>query len=87
MKLSRVLLIAVLVLGLAIGLTSIGAEQPKRELRVTFAWPTYIDPAVGSDFSSSSSFVNLYDSLVYPTPGGDVIPAVAERWEASKDGL
>ncbi|UCD71676.1 MAG: hypothetical protein JSW70_01405, partial [Syntrophobacterales bacterium] len=68
-----------------------GAEKAqaaaKRELRVSFSWPTYIDPAVGSDFSSSSSFPNLYDSLVYPTPKGDVIPHVAERWEASKDGL
>ena len=67
------------------------AEKPApelaKELRVTFAWPTYIDPAVGSDFSSSSSFVNLYDSLVYPTPSGDAIPHVAERWEASADGL
>jgi len=60
---------------------------PAKELRVTFAWPTYIDPAVGSDFSSSSTFVNLYDSLVYPTPSGDAIPHVAERWEASADGL
>ena len=62
-------------------------EELKRELRITFAWPTYLDPAVGSDFSSSSSFVNLYDSLVYPTPSGDVVPHVAERWDASADGL
>jgi len=59
----------------------------KSELRVTYAWPTYLDPAVGSDFSSSSSFVNLYDSLVYPTPSGDAKPHVAERWDASADGL
>jgi peptide/nickel transport system substrate-binding protein len=62
-------------------------EEPAKELRVTFAWPTYIDPAVGSDFSSSSSFVNLYDTLVYPTPDGGVKPNVAERWETSADGL
>lgn len=62
-------------------------EALKRELRVTFSWPTYIDPAVGSDFSSSSSFVNLYDTLVYPTSKGDVVPHVAESWETSKDGL
>ncbi len=62
-------------------------KEVRRELRATEAWPTYIDPAVGSDFSSSSSFVNLYDSLVYPTPTGDVIPHLAERWEASKDGM
>jgi len=63
------------------------APAAKRMLRVTFAWPTYIDPAVGSDFSSSSSFVNLYDTLVYPTSKGDVVPHVAERWDASADGL
>ncbi len=63
------------------------AEEETRQLRVTFAWPTYIDPAVGSDFSSSSTFVNLYDTLVYPTPDGGVKPNVAERWETSEDGL
>jgi len=66
---------------------AVKAEEPLKELRVTFAWPTYIDPAVGSDFSSSSSFVNLYDTLVYPTPDGSVKPNVAERWETSADGL
>jgi peptide/nickel transport system substrate-binding protein len=63
------------------------AGDMKRELRVTFAWPTYLDPAVGSDFSSSSSFVNLYDTLVYPTPTGDAKPHLAQKWEASTDGL
>jgi peptide/nickel transport system substrate-binding protein len=63
------------------------AAEMKRELRATFAWPTYIDPAVGSDFSSSSAFVNLYDTLVYPTADGDVIPHLAESWDASADGL
>ena len=61
--------------------------ETKRELRITFSWPTYIDPAVGSDFSSSSSFVNLYDTLVYPTPDGSSKPHLAERWETSDDGL
>jgi peptide/nickel transport system substrate-binding protein len=59
----------------------------KRVLRVTFAWPTYIDPAVGSDFSSTSSLVNLYDTLVFPNTEGGVDPAVAESWDVSDDGL
>ena len=63
------------------------AQEEMPKLRVTFAWPTYIDPAVGSDFSSSSAFVNLYDTLVYPTPDGGVKPNVAKRWETSEDGL
>ncbi len=56
-------------------------------LRVTFAWPTYIDPAVGSDFSSSSSLVNLYDTLVYPNTNGDPLANVATSWDVSSDGL
>jgi peptide/nickel transport system substrate-binding protein len=59
----------------------------KRLLRATFAWPTYIDPAVGSDFSSTSSLVNLYDTLVFPNTKGGVDPWVAESWDVSDDGL
>jgi len=59
----------------------------KRVFRATFAWPTYIDPAVGSDFSSTSSLVNLYDSLVFPNTEGGVDPHVAESWDVSSDGL
>jgi peptide/nickel transport system substrate-binding protein len=94
------LFVLVLLVLVAVGSWAGGAKEPgpamkegpaapeaKRELRATFAWPTYIDPAVGSDFSSSSAFVNLYDTLVYPTATGDVIPHLADRWEASKDGL
>jgi len=56
-------------------------------LRATFAWPTYIDPAVGSDFSSSASIINLYDSLVYPDTNGNPLPHVATSWETSDDML
>ncbi len=59
----------------------------KTVLRATFAWPTYIDPAVGSDFSSTSSLVNLYDTLVFPNTEGGVDPWVAESWDVSDDGL
>lgn len=58
-----------------------------RLLRVGFAWPTKIDPAVGSDYSSSTAFTNLYDPLVFPTTTGDVKPWVAENWTVSEDGL
>ncbi len=67
----------------------IGQEEaePIRILRITFAWPTYIDPAVGSDFSSSTAIVNIYDSLVYPLPDGTIQPHLAEDWDVSADGL
>lgn len=56
-------------------------------LRATFSWPTQIDPAIGSDNSSSKAITNLYDTLVYPTPEGDIIPHLAKSWEISEDGL
>lgn len=85
MKRSLLILAAGLVL--LAGLSLVGWSDGGGVLRVTFAWPTYIDPAVGSDFSSSSSFVNLYDTLVYPDTKGDPLPHVATAWEASTDGL
>lgn len=62
------------------------AMEEKRVLRATFAWPTFIDPAVGDDFSSSTALTNLYDSLVFPTVGGGYEPWLAESWEVSDDG-
>jgi peptide/nickel transport system substrate-binding protein len=65
------------------------SEEPMepRVLRVSFAWPTFIDPAVGDDFSSSTALTNLYDSLVFPTVGGGYDPWLAESWTTSADGL
>ena len=62
-------------------------EEVGDPLRITFAWPTFIDPAVGVDFSSSCALVNLYDTLVFPNAEGGVDPWLAEKWEASADGL
>jgi len=68
------------------------AEEPAEEaepsvLRSTFSWPTFIDPAVGNDFSSSASLINLYDTLIFPNADGGVDPWLAESWEVSDDGL
>jgi peptide/nickel transport system substrate-binding protein len=56
-------------------------------LTISFANVPNTDPAVGSDEASSSAFVNLYDTLVFPTPSGDVTPSVAKTWSVSSDGL
>jgi peptide/nickel transport system substrate-binding protein len=56
-------------------------------LRKTFSWPTQIDPAIGSDFSSSTAMTNLYDTLVYPTSDGSFDPHLAESWDISEDNL
>jgi len=62
------------------------AMDPVR-LRATFSWPTFIDPAVGNDFSSSHAMTNLYDALIFPNVDGKMEPALAESWDVSDDGL
>ena len=56
-------------------------------LRVTFSWPTFIDPAIGNDFSATASLVNLYDTLIFPNLEGGYDPWVAESWNVSDDGM
>lgn len=58
-----------------------------RSLRITFAWPLYIDPAVGSDYVGSTALANLYDTLVFPNAEGGMDPWLAESWDVSEDGL
>ncbi|MFW6195816.1 MAG: ABC transporter substrate-binding protein [Thermoplasmatota archaeon] len=85
-KILTILLVSVLVMS-AMALTGCTQEASGETsyLRVGFSWPTEIDPAIGSDYSSSTAFTNLYDPLVYPTQEG-VKPWIAEDWEASPDG-
>ncbi|MCA9906869.1 MAG: ABC transporter substrate-binding protein, partial [Anaerolineae bacterium] len=83
-KAIRILLIAAMVMLIA---GVVFAQDEVSKLRVTFSWPTFIDPAVGNDFSSSTSLVNLYDTLVFPNKDGGIDPWVAESWAVSDDGL
>jgi len=76
--------VMLLLVGIVFGLTAMCQESI---LRVTQTFPCYTDPAVGSDFSSTTSVLNLYDTLVYPTTDASVKPHVAETWEVSDDGL
>jgi len=82
---SKILFISLIAGSLLIGFASMA--MGKSLLRATFAWPTYADPAVGSDFSSSCTLVNVYDTLVYPTLEGTIQPQVAKSWEVSGDSL
>jgi len=58
-----------------------------RVLRVGMSWPNDIDPAIGKDECSTTSLCNIYDPLVWPTPGGGVDPWIAKNWTISADGL
>lgn len=61
-------------------------SQEQSMLRYTQAFPTNIDPAVGSDFSSTRALTVIYDTLVYPDENGEPLPHVATNWEVSDDG-
>ena len=84
-----VIVVIIIVIGVlaAVQSTQKPPAEKKRLLRIGFAWPTYIDPAVGSDYSSSTAFTNLYDPLIFPGEKGVPKPWVAESWETSPDGL
>lgn len=58
----------------------------ERDLRIGFAYPNHIDPAIGNDECSTTSLCNLYDPLVYPNPSGGVAAWVASSWAVSSDG-
>lgn len=66
---------------------SVALAQSQKIVRFTEAWPTYLDPAVGNDFSSSVSLANLYDTLIFPTYDGEIVPHLATSWEVSEDHL
>ena len=83
MKKSARALLVVCALSAVFALVGTGQEL----VRIGCSWPTYIDPAVGSDFSSTSSMINLYDTLVYPNPDGSISPHAAESWQISPDYL
>jgi peptide/nickel transport system substrate-binding protein len=62
-------------------------HNPDSIVRWCEDWPTYIDPAVGTDFSDSMALVNLYDTLVFANLDGSIRPHLATEWSISPDNL
>lgn len=61
--------------------------QAQQTLSSTWANVPNIDPAIGSDEASSAALINIYDSLVFPTASGGVVPDLATSWNISSNGL
>ncbi len=61
--------------------------SPENIIRITQSNCPDIDPAKGTDLSSSIAYVNLYDALVSINLDNEVIPQLAESWEYTDDGL
>ena len=85
-KIIKIVLISLCVIGMIlVNLNVVGAVE--RPFRSCWGWPTFIDPAVGSDFSSTIALLNLYDTLTLPDVKGTAQPHVAKNWTISDDGL
>ena len=84
MKLMKTLMAATAMLALAAG-----AAQAKQLVYCSEASPAHFDPGPltgGNDFDASSH--TIYNRLVDFKPGTtEVVPALAESWEISEDGL
>jgi peptide/nickel transport system substrate-binding protein len=61
--------------------------QAQETLSATWANVPNIDPAIGSDEASSAALLNLYDTLIFPTASGAVVPDLATSWSVSGNGL
>lgn len=77
---------AALMGGLVSGIPSALAAD-KRTLRLADGNIGQADPHKPVDFPGSILMFNLYDFLVRPMAGGQVVPSVAESWEISPDGM
>lgn len=60
-------------------------DQGEKIVRINQHETPILDPAIGISNASAIAFVNIYDSLVFPTQDG-VIPWLAESWQVSEDG-
>lgn len=66
-----------------------GEEAPVRD-SMTFALtqePALLDPQLAGDSYSGMVILNLHDPLVRRDSTGTIVPALAESWETSEDGL
>ncbi|GAG52115.1 unnamed protein product, partial [marine sediment metagenome] len=91
-NLKSLLYLMVLVTLLAISVTGVAVasateHNPESIVRFCMDWPTYIDPAVGSDYSDTMAIVQLHDSLIFPNLDGSIRPHLAEKWDISDDFL
>jgi len=90
LKLLLYLMVLVALLAIpVIGITAASAAEhnPESIVRWCEDWPTYIDPAVGTDFSDTMAIVQLYDTLIFPNLDGSIRPNLAEKWDISNDAL
>jgi len=56
-------------------------------VRAVSTFPNSLDHPQAAERQASTTAWQMYDSLVWTGEGGTIVPQLAERWEASDDGL
>ena len=67
--------------------TSTGNDSSNTLRYPLLATPTTFDPALVQDGTTIDLLQNMYDGLVEWTPQNTLAPALADKWNISKDGL
>jgi peptide/nickel transport system substrate-binding protein len=83
----KTLMICTVTVILFFGLIVGGLCNTDNLLRMSMANVPVLDPGVGSDEAAAAIYPNLYDSLVFPTHEGLVVPSLATDWTISEDNL
>lgn len=73
--------------GGSVSATTAASGESDSIIRYTMTTSPKIDPCVGSDLSSTSVILNMYDTLVFPQHDGSMAPHVATEWSVSDNLL
>jgi len=85
----KILSIVLCMVGILIGISSVGIAESPSIVRYGCDLTPSIDPAVGACADSLTAQIQLFDPLVFPDTKvfGDVVPHLAKSWDVSSDGL
>lgn len=63
-------------------------KEPENKVVVVIPQdPDYLDPHLASAAGTYEIMFNVYEGLLKPTPDGSLLPALAERYTVTEDGL
>lgn len=85
-KISTFFMALIVSLGGVLPQLAVSAQENILNLSIASEPPT-IDPAIATDTTSGAIIDNVFEGLTDTTPEGEVIPALAESWDMSEDGL
>lgn len=76
-----------LLLGLILLCGCFGEEPPVRLRYDLVSYPETLDPQYATSAAARTVIENSFEGLTVISPAGEVVPACAERWSVSDDGL